>query len=224
MYQNIEIKNFRGISSLLLDDLKQINLIVGKNNTGKTSLLEALFLISGISNPQLPFTVNTHRGLNYLTDKEEPFLIYHNLKLDSPVHIKAQKEKQTRELSIQPHFAQNSGETITTIEKEFLGKNLFNTLLNIPTDGYKYEIKITNENEKPKTFIAEIYPQGLLFQQKIPNGYKETVNCTYVNPLNILQQLPAGLNELIVNKKIDKIVQILKQIDNKIQTLYLLLN
>ena len=35
-----------------------MNLIAGKNNTGKTALLEALFLFSGPNNPSLPTLVN----------------------------------------------------------------------------------------------------------------------------------------------------------------------
>ena len=39
----IEIENFRGISHLMYEP-KQINLLVGKNNSGKTSVLEAIYL------------------------------------------------------------------------------------------------------------------------------------------------------------------------------------
>jgi len=218
MFTKIEIENFRGISKLVLDDIKQVNLVVGKNNTGKTSILEAIFLISGISNPQLPFNINTTRGLNFLSDKEEAFLIYHKLNYKNQLKIKAERNKQIRELKIKPHFIQTEGEITATIEKDFLGKNLLNTVLNNqPTDGYDYEIRIVNENKQIENYKAVIYPQGLLFQQQTPKGYVETINCSYINPSNILLQLPQGLNEIIVNKKIDKIVEILKRIDSQIK-------
>jgi AAA15 family ATPase/GTPase len=41
-YNNFEINNFRLFKHLKVNNLKRINLIVGKNNVGKTSLLEAL--------------------------------------------------------------------------------------------------------------------------------------------------------------------------------------
>lgn len=41
---NIDIKGFKRLSSLKLTDLGQFNLIVGDNNTGKTTLLEALLV------------------------------------------------------------------------------------------------------------------------------------------------------------------------------------
>jgi AAA15 family ATPase/GTPase len=41
---SLEIKNFRAFQHLTIERLGRVNLIVGKNNVGKTSLLEALWL------------------------------------------------------------------------------------------------------------------------------------------------------------------------------------
>jgi predicted ATPase len=46
MIDDIKIENFRGFSTLSLSGLKRLNLIVGENNAGKTSLLEAIVLLS----------------------------------------------------------------------------------------------------------------------------------------------------------------------------------
>jgi AAA15 family ATPase/GTPase len=40
----LEIQNFRGLRALTLDGLRRINLVVGRNNSGKTSFLEATYL------------------------------------------------------------------------------------------------------------------------------------------------------------------------------------
>lgn len=42
MLKNLQVVGFRGISKLSLGQLGRVNLIVGKNNTGKTALLEAV--------------------------------------------------------------------------------------------------------------------------------------------------------------------------------------
>ncbi|MHC5726831.1 MAG: AAA family ATPase, partial [Nostoc sp.] len=46
MIKNIEIKNFRCFDELKVSGFEKINLISGKNNVGKTGLLEALFINS----------------------------------------------------------------------------------------------------------------------------------------------------------------------------------
>lgn len=45
MLRSISLTNFRGFASLELKDLPRVNLIVGRNNSGKTSLLEAILLL-----------------------------------------------------------------------------------------------------------------------------------------------------------------------------------
>jgi hypothetical protein len=63
MIRKISIKNFRGFSWLELDGLKRINVIVGRNGSGKTSLLEALFLSSGAAVPHQSFQLRAIRHL-----------------------------------------------------------------------------------------------------------------------------------------------------------------
>jgi len=42
----IEINNFRGIKQARLDNLADINIFIGKNSTGKSAILEAIYLVS----------------------------------------------------------------------------------------------------------------------------------------------------------------------------------
>ena len=46
MISSINIKGFRGFSRFEMSDLGRVNLLVGANNSGKTSLLEALYLLT----------------------------------------------------------------------------------------------------------------------------------------------------------------------------------
>ena len=46
----IEINGLRGIKKLIVSDLSKINLIVGDNNSGKTTFLEAIQLLFAKSN------------------------------------------------------------------------------------------------------------------------------------------------------------------------------
>ena len=63
MLTNLRIKNFRGIRDLTLDPLGRVNLIGGKNGVGKTSVLEALWCLSGPDMPQLTVRIDNFRGL-----------------------------------------------------------------------------------------------------------------------------------------------------------------
>jgi len=47
MISNLELKQFRGLEHVRFENLGRANLIIGGNNTGKTSILEALVLLLG---------------------------------------------------------------------------------------------------------------------------------------------------------------------------------
>ena len=47
MLERLHIRNYRVFKDLKIDNLSRINLIAGKNNAGKTSLLETIFLLAG---------------------------------------------------------------------------------------------------------------------------------------------------------------------------------
>ena len=53
MLNNLRIKNFRMLEDLEIPKLGRVNLIVGKNNSGKSTLLEALRIYAGNANQNL---------------------------------------------------------------------------------------------------------------------------------------------------------------------------
>ena len=58
MLEQLHVRNFRGFKDLRIDSLHRINLIAGRNDTGKSTLLEAIFLLASAANP--PLAVNVH--------------------------------------------------------------------------------------------------------------------------------------------------------------------
>ncbi len=51
MIESIRIKNFRGIQSGLIDRFRKFNLLVGPNNSGKSAVLEAIYLACASDRP-----------------------------------------------------------------------------------------------------------------------------------------------------------------------------
>ena len=98
MFNKIEIERFRGIKRASIEGFKQINLFFGKNNCGKSSLLESLFLASGLSNPLLPIHVNYIRGYSKAR-MDDLKLDFYNLDSSYPIHIRVENEEK-RDLKI----------------------------------------------------------------------------------------------------------------------------
>lgn len=58
---SLEIQGFRGFRKLVIERLGRVNLIVGKNNVGKTSVLEALRLYANPASPRVLLDMITSR-------------------------------------------------------------------------------------------------------------------------------------------------------------------
>ena len=61
-FKNIEIRNFRGIDHLKVDDFSRVNVFLGQNNSGKSSVLEAIAMSMSMSNPEVPQMINAVRA------------------------------------------------------------------------------------------------------------------------------------------------------------------
>ena len=58
---NFSIKGFRGVKDLSLPELGRVNLITGKNNTGKSSVLEALRIFTQNAAPSTIYNILQYR-------------------------------------------------------------------------------------------------------------------------------------------------------------------
>ncbi len=62
MIRSIKIHGYRGFRDLTLENLGQINLLVGKNNSGKSSVLEAIQLLASGISPDALLSIIQRRG------------------------------------------------------------------------------------------------------------------------------------------------------------------
>jgi hypothetical protein len=66
MFTSISISHFRCFERFSIEALGGINLIAGKNNAGKTALLESIFLLAGATNIALVTNISAFRGIRPL--------------------------------------------------------------------------------------------------------------------------------------------------------------
>jgi AAA15 family ATPase/GTPase len=78
MIKDIEINNFRCFDRLQVSECKRINLISGKNNVGKTALLEAI-LLSNMPNKDTIISLGGLRRETFFSEKESSEKMWGNL-------------------------------------------------------------------------------------------------------------------------------------------------
>ncbi len=84
----VEIRRFRGLSDLRIGGLGSFNLLLGANDVGKTSVLEALFLLTGVENLGVPFHIQRWRGLP-IAEFVHLEGLFHRLDPDQPIELAA---------------------------------------------------------------------------------------------------------------------------------------
>ncbi len=102
MYSRVSIRNFRGIESLDGSGFRRINLILGRNNSGKTTFLESLLLLGGAMDPVVPSVLGQLRGQRLRVAYPDPVWrpLFRNLDPRTPVEIRGYWERQQREIEL----------------------------------------------------------------------------------------------------------------------------
>ena len=71
MYSSIRINGYRGLDSFRMERLGRVNLLVGTNNSGKTSILECIELLQSAGSPHVLSAIAGRRGeWGYPTEEE----------------------------------------------------------------------------------------------------------------------------------------------------------
>lgn len=203
MFCEIEIERFRGIRYAYVKGFKQVNLFFGKNNCGKSSLLESLFLVSGLSNPLLPINVNIVRGYSKAR-LDDLRLDFYNLDTVKPIHIQT-KNKEIRDLNIHL-FEQNQNNISLNSEDSNILSNVEEELY-----GLKFDFRINGESFS--SLLRFNSSDSGNVTRVVDKHYTESLRCTYLSPKYDFNASIQGLQNILQNKDEHFIVEGLKLIE-----------
>ena len=218
-FQHISIRNFRAIASLEIENIKQINLLTGRNNCGKIFVLEAIFLLAGMSNPFLAVTIQNLRGLT-LTDNEDFGYLFHGFDSFGNPAISGESGHQQRVLDIGLIYPTSIGivEQIPGRQEPTDNKPISSTIAteDVP-DGLAFDFGVDGEKFHAEVKITPGNPTylgvgGQVNIQPAP-GYRETLRATFTRPATIMNGLQQRLEAVLVRKEAAGIIAALREIE-----------
>jgi len=216
MFRKVIIKGFRGIKRLEIDDFKRINLFVGKNNCGKTTILESLFLLIAPTNVLLPVKINNLRG--FTQAGEELFrILFNKLDIASAVKLSGNliNPGENRTLLIKPDT-----EFIPHIPGKIMDRgNYSGTEPVISGLNLEYTFKKNKELKKIITTVNTKLDGNLHISQG--ERYIEKRNGKLLTPEYILSDMPVNFDIIQKKKQVDKIINILKKLEPSLSNLSL---
>jgi AAA15 family ATPase/GTPase len=223
-FNSIRIQNFRGIKDLHLSGLERINLFVGGNNTGKTSVLEAIFLATGMSNPQLALNIDAFRTL--LHNEADDFrFVFHGLDYNnSPKLESVLNEKEERVLNIKPLLRAASNQ-----DSRVFKKGTSNDITSTNAQGGLFAEGLSFEFEQKLPHAQRIIQKSTIslddgrFTIQPPKTYKESLFGVFLSSTSnsFNSDTSKRLEKLLINKKKDEIIKLLNIVDPNIKDLQL---
>lgn len=218
MFKSVRIKNFRGIRDLTINDLKRINILVGDNATGKTAILDAIYILINPANPDLPLKTNDWRNLAPFTPSFWRSLFF-NFDYKNEIELSANNGKK-RIVNIKPKVSttmivspspspdgRGNGELKASSEIE---KALSGISISFQIGKTKYESSI----EQTTLDVAKLNPNTV---------YKETLQGHYFNNKTYVGEIDLTSNFDIVNQEVGKeqIIEFLKKFKPEIKDIEL---
>lgn len=166
-FEDIEISNFRGFDHLRISGLSRLNVLVGANSVGKTSILESVFMLVGMSNPLMPTRVNYWRMLSVNSIDSSRYL-FHNVDFNNKPLLTAKVDGKIRKLMISPVMKTDSKETMS-------GSNMVSSRIN------QLDFAFDDDYADAYKFHTNLYigADGNL-QQTIDGKYQEKLNCLFI--------------------------------------------
>jgi AAA15 family ATPase/GTPase len=215
--ETLTIRNFRAFDHLEMDNFSKINILLGENNSGKTSVLESIFLLSGMSNPELSLRINSMRDIP--VSKNTLKYIFHNLETGNKTLITGNfSENTSRQLEILP-----------IIEKKIINREIPDQDSSISTISLMHlrniiglEYVFTYKKEKERNFKTQLRFEKNEIKQFLSSDYKEDILSTFLYSKAIDTGLSEQLKALFVEKKEHILNSLLNKFDNKLKGLYVL--
>ena len=205
MFNNIVIHNFRGIKSCVLANLGLINLFFGKNNCGKTSLLESMLLLADPSNPTLPVLINNQRNL--LSFSEDDIL------------VDFYGATPTNKIQLECSGGFSRKVEIEMIEEE--ARNIPLAALEHDTETSRYGYRISFVESGKKYFSELLKNDGTEGNIHKSGNYKEKIHSRYIPSGSLLDKDLGLLEEVFKRKEEKKVLTALQIVEPRIKDIQL---
>ncbi len=212
MLKNIKINSFRGLNNVKINDLKKVNLFVGKNNCGKTSVLEGIYLLT---NPQsILELMETRYYYKSKTINLENFMLslFKNMDMENN-NISIIGEFLNNEKKLKKELNITSDLNLTEYQIDNNENIKMKLNVNVVYNGEE------NNNIKNNISIIDIYDSGISIKSKKPIKKYVDLSSKYITPYINLKKLPEIITLLIVNKNMDNIIKILQKIEPSIKNI-----
>lgn len=176
MTTSIEIKNFKSIKHIVLENCKRINLLIGKPNVGKSNILEALTVFS------LPYARYTNnKSLQQFIRCESESELFYNGDKTKDIEIHTDSDKFV--------FKSNKTNVVSRLNGFLNDKSV------VELTGLK--VKQTGSEMPNKDVRSYFFPAPFQFENTGVNFLQPTTGCNLSSVLDPLEHTKNDISDIL---------------------------
>jgi ABC-type branched-subunit amino acid transport system ATPase component len=240
MLTKVTFKNLRCFKDFTLDGLAPLTLISGRNNAGKTTLLEGILILAAYKSPELFFKINNIRDIPAITPSPqgfilglEPLALWETLFSDMDMALKLLISTESNDGSIDSVCLEKDMEysltQFSSSRPQPLGQQFYPTGMTQPQQGLlqpvpgTYILKVSYDHNDNHEFGRFALTQNGLALQLAPTQLPRNLPFTmYIGPNTPSSQHPVsdwfGAVEIKAQK--ESIIKALQLLDNGITDVF----
>lgn len=215
MYDSLRIEGLRALNHVRLDGLRRINILVGRNNVGKTTVLEGLLLLGSATNPAMLLTLGLMRGQRIDRARPDPEPIWRSF---------SHAFQDNRVIEIAGRWDGEAGERVLRITREIAlapsdvdeDQTVARALGEIRTNGVDFEY---SNADAPPVHTTSRMDDGELrtYNQKYRKDFVRTVLVSA--RARTLEREADQYGYLLRMKREQPVLEALRLLDDRIQRL-----
>lgn len=220
LINSLFLENYKNFTGLELNELSRVNVISGQNNTGKTSILESLFMFYDRGSPDLFLKLLALRGINTIELTPNHLWVHYFNSLDISKRIKI-KINDSGHITTATYSHDKSMVQSTSIEQA--NKNLqhnsiqTNTDINNYNDSFRSIFHLENKSTGETRFQIINNQLNLEFKNLEPS--RKLVSYVPSSTRGMNNSDADKLGKIDIEQGLDNIVKYLKIIEPKLNSL-----
>jgi len=218
MLSNLEIENFRGIRELSIKDMRRLVLLSGNNNVGKSTVLEAIFLMMDHLSPDSFSRMNAFRGISIPANGVglwEP--LFYRMDPENAIKIQTTRGEDVLTLSYTKDDSYIPAQN-RDIPKNVAGSFQFSAKMNYTL---RFDFRIEGSVDYSEVGHYTTGESGILREMADNNGDKRFMQPTYTSFVNNSfvrtdRALLDRMGKAEINGEKEKVIGFLQRIDPSI--------
>jgi AAA15 family ATPase/GTPase len=225
MLQDLHIRGFKGFRDFLLTELSGVTLVGGKNNVGKTSLLEAIFLFYDITEPRTLFDHLRWRGLSrpYIDIESLVSPIFADFNMNNSISLELRDGIYTSKMNISfnPSEVQktadidvsNDEDTTASLKTEARTTTLYHINVHYEVSGVGQEDVAIVLHQTPTNVKVTLDPHSLTITP--PGIQHKVVFFPLRSQINFSEEMNR-FSTLSITRELDRLVDFLRVIEPRL--------